>query len=152
MFHYSNGPNPPPVNAAMPHRPTTPEENPFSDHLSPEYNGRPASMYSTQAPSTTGSSAAFRQLQLTQRYFQSRRVRKGTIDKPPLTRDPKEKWVTILPLLALTIGLCISGFLVWDGVRSVVNHNYCSVFQDNFSSGELNPDVWTKEVETGGYG
>ena len=66
-------------------------------------------------------------------------------------RDPKEKWVTILPIIGIIIGLGISGFLVWDGIRSVVKHKYCLVLDDNFSQG-LREDIWTKEVELGGFG
>lgn len=65
--------------------------------------------------------------------------------------DPKEKWVTILPLLGILLGLCISGFLIWDGMRSVVHHKYCPVLDDDFSNG-LDPSIWTKEVQVGGFG
>ena len=65
--------------------------------------------------------------------------------------DPKEKWVTIVPVIGIFIGLAISGFLVWDGLRSVVKHKYCPVLMEDFSSG-LNMDVWTKEVQVGGFG
>lgn len=87
-----------------------------------------------------------------QRYFHSRLVKKGEIEKPWLNKvDPKEKWVTILPLLGILLGLCISGFLVWDGMRSVVKHKYCPVLDEDFSSG-LDPSIWTKEVQVGGFG
>lgn len=79
-------------------------------------------------------------------------VKKGEIEKPWLEKhDPKEKWVTILPLLGILLGLCISGFLIWDGMRSVVHHKYCPVLDDDFSNG-LDPSVWTKEVQVGGFG
>jgi len=84
-------------------------------------------------------------------YFRSRRVKKDEIDRPWIgKKDPREKWVTIIPLIGLFIGLCITGILVWDGVRSVARHNYCEVFSDEFSS--WNSKVWTKEVEVGGFG
>ena len=86
-----------------------------------------------------------------QRYFHSRRV-KGKVEKPWLEkRDPKEKWVTILPILGIIVGLGVSGFLVWDGIRSVVKHNYCLVLEDDFSGG-LNNDVWNFEIQSGGFG
>ncbi|OBS23648.1 hypothetical protein FPOA_04197 [Fusarium poae] len=86
------------------------------------------------------------------RYFHSRRVRPGEIEKPWLEKtNPKEKWVTIFPILAIFLGLVGSGFLVWDGVRSVVKNKYCLVLDEDFSQG-LNPNIWTKEVEVGGYG
>ncbi|OAA60261.1 gram-negative bacteria-binding protein [Niveomyces insectorum RCEF 264] len=87
-----------------------------------------------------------------QRYFHSRRVRKGEVSKPWLGRkDPKEKWATIMPLIGILTGLAISGVLVWDGLRSVVTHKYCLVLSDDFSQG-FRSDVWTKEVQVGGFG
>lgn len=86
------------------------------------------------------------------RYFHSRRVKPGEIEKPWLEKTSrKEKWVTILPLLAIFLGLVGSGFLVWDGIRSVVKNKYCPVMDEDFSQG-LNPGIWSKEVEVGGYG
>ncbi|KAH8661985.1 putative beta-1,3-glucan-binding protein [Xylariales sp. PMI_506] len=86
------------------------------------------------------------------RYFRSRRVCKGEIEKPWLNKkDPKEKWVTILPIIGIFLGLGISGFLVWDGIRSVINHKYCLVFEDDFSNG-FNTALWNKEVQVGGFG
>ncbi|KAI5867382.1 glycoside hydrolase family 16 protein [Durotheca rogersii] len=85
------------------------------------------------------------------RYFHSRRVKKGEVEKPWLEKkDPKEKWVTIIPILGILVGLGISGFLVWDGIRSVIKHDYCLVLEDNFAT--FNADVWTKEVQVGGFG
>jgi hypothetical protein len=84
-------------------------------------------------------------------YFRSRRVKKGEVERPWLDKkDPREKWVTIIPLVGLFLGLCITGVLVWDGVRSVAVHKYCEVFSDDFKS--LDSKVWTKEVELGGFG
>jgi hypothetical protein len=87
-----------------------------------------------------------------QRYFHSRRVKPGEVEKPWLNKsDPKEKWVTILPIVGIVIGLIISGFLIWDGMKSVIKHNYVLVLDDDFSGG-LNTDIWTKEVQVGGFG
>lgn len=86
------------------------------------------------------------------RYFYSRRVAKGSIEKPWMgKKDPKERWVTILPLLGILVGLLISGVLIWDGLRSVVTHKYCLVMSDDFSGG-FRSDYWTKEVQVGGFG
>lgn len=85
------------------------------------------------------------------RYFHSRRIKKGELEKPWLDKkDPKEKWVTIIPILGILVGLGISGFLVWDGIRSVVKHNYCLVLEDSFAT--FDDAVWTKEVQVGGFG
>lgn len=87
------------------------------------------------------------------RYFHSRRVKKGAIERPWLDKkDPREKWVTIIPLAGIFIGLCLTGLLVWDGMRSVVNHKYCPVLIEESFRGGLNPKIWTREAEVGGYG
>ncbi|KAH9883982.1 glycoside hydrolase family 16 protein [Xylariomycetidae sp. FL2044] len=106
----------------------------------------------SRPPSTLESlSAAGRGFGTEKRYFHSRRIRKGEIEKPWLQKkDPKEKWVTILPIIGIIIGLGISGFLVWDGLRSVVKHKYCVVLEDGFDT--FDESVWTKEVQVGGFG
>jgi hypothetical protein len=87
-----------------------------------------------------------------QRYFHSRRVKKGEVEQPwKKIKDPKEKWVTIIPLIGIAIGIGLAGFLVYDGLASVVHHKYCPVLSDDFSSG-LNANIWTKEAEVGGFG
>ena len=74
------------------------------------------------------------------------------MERPWLDRkDPKEKWVTIIPLIGLGLGIALAGFLVWDGLRSVVNHTYCPVLDEDWSEG-FNTKVWTKEAEVGGFG
>ncbi|RSL82627.1 hypothetical protein CEP51_005042 [Fusarium floridanum] len=110
----------------------------------PEFS-RPPSDYE----SSNGSGTQFEDRN---RYFHSRRVKPGEVEKPWLEKtNPKEKWVTILPILAIFLGLVGSGFLVWDGIRSVVKNTYCPVLDEDFSGG-LDSKIWTKEVEVGGYG
>lgn len=87
------------------------------------------------------------------KYFHSRRVRKGEVEKPWLAKkDPREKWVTIIPCIGLFLGLALAAFLVFDGLKTVVHHEYCSVLDVSDFSGGLDPAVWTKEVESGGFG
>lgn len=141
--------------ATTPMRPGTPESrsNPFGDDISPAPGrGNPfSSPFNSRPASSFGSSSAVRGLP--QRYFHSRRVRKGEVEQPWRAKvDPKEKWVTIIPLIGLLLGFGIAGFLVYDGISSVVHHKYCPVFSDDFSSGSLNPAIWTKEAEVGGFG
>ncbi|KAJ4554149.1 hypothetical protein HRR78_002553 [Exophiala dermatitidis] len=108
--------------------------------------------YASEHPSRTASSAMLHQDMLTHRYFHSRRVKKGEVERPwTKIKDPKEKWVTIIPMIGLLVGLGIAGFLVWDGLRTVVNHKYCPVYLEDFSNG-LDSKVWTKEAEVGGFG
>lgn len=146
-----------------PQRPGTPNDsrNPFSDGVESQAshrsgNGNPfASPSASRPPSSFDSSSALgaRFDERAQRFFHSRRVRKGEVEKPWTKNvDPKEKWVTILPIIGIVIGLGISGFLVWDGIRSVVQHKYCPVLDETFSGSELNTDVWDYEIQLGGFG
>ncbi|EXJ79452.1 hypothetical protein A1O3_08954 [Capronia epimyces CBS 606.96] len=108
--------------------------------------------YASEYPSRNTSSAALHQTMLTQRYFHSRRVKKGQVERPwTKIKDPREKWVTIIPIIGLLVGVSIAGLLVWDGLRSVVNHKYCPVYLEDFANG-LDSKVWTKEAEVGGFG
>ncbi|ORY18873.1 concanavalin A-like lectin/glucanase domain-containing protein [Clohesyomyces aquaticus] len=124
-----------------------PPRDPFGTpgHQTP-YGSHPA----TRANSATASSSAV-YTPGGVKYFRSRRVKKGEVERPWLDKkDPKEKWGTIIPILGILIGLAITGFLIWDGLRGIVNHKLCPVLDENFSS--WNDKVWTKEVEVGGYG
>ncbi|KAK7737295.1 hypothetical protein SLS53_006598 [Cytospora paraplurivora] len=87
------------------------------------------------------------------RYFHSRRVRKEQVVKPwtKEPKDPKEKWVTIIPLIGLMVGLCVAAFIIWDGLRSVVNHKYCMVLEEDWSQG-FRSDIWQAEIKVGGFG
>lgn len=86
------------------------------------------------------------------KYFHSRRVKKGEIERPWLDKkDPREKWVTIIPLIGLGLGFALAAFLVYDGLKTVVKHDYCPVLDEDFSRG-WDDSVWTKESEVGGFG
>ncbi len=153
--------------AATPQRPGTPTDfagrNPFSDGVESQAshrssggnngNGNPfASPSGSRPASSFDSASALGRFDGGQRYFHSRRVRKGEVDKPWTKQaDPKEKWVTILPVIGIVVGLAISGFLVWDGIRSVVKHTYCPVLDETFANG-LDSNVWTNEVQVNGFG
>lgn len=87
------------------------------------------------------------------KYFRSRRVEKKRIIKPWLSdpTDRKERWVTVLPFIGVFIGIMLAGVLVWDGWKSVINHKYCLVYEDDFSKG-LDRDIWKAEIQVGGFG
>ncbi|CAL8574808.1 hypothetical protein XPA_000758 [Xanthoria parietina] len=86
------------------------------------------------------------------KYFHSRRVKKGEIERPWLDKkDPREKWVTIIPLIGLGLGFAFAAFLIYDGLKTVVKHDYCPVLDEDFSRG-WDDSVWTKESEVGGFG
>ena len=164
--HYQPYTGPSSSNATPP-RSITPNtegnRNPFGDAPDGAYQQRQATATGTnpfvspavsRPPSSFGSSSALgpRFEERAQRYFHSRRVGKGEVEKPWLQKkDKKEKWVTIIPIIGIIIGLAISGFLVWDGLRSVVHHKYCPLLDDNFDNG-FDTNVWEKEVQVGGFG
>ncbi|MCJ1356157.1 MAG: hypothetical protein MMC33_006151 [Icmadophila ericetorum] len=146
-----------PTAASTPLRPSTPDgphASPYLDRITPLPRANPfASPFSSRPPSMRNSSAVdLHQQGLSHRYFHSRRVKKGEVERPWLEkRDPREKWVTIIPLIGLFLGFALAGFLVWDGLRTVVNHVYCPVLDEDWSEG-FNTKVWTKEAEVGGFG
>lgn len=86
------------------------------------------------------------------KYFRSRRVGRGEIEKPHRTKDPREKWTVIIPIAGLVLGLIVCGAIIYVKFRTTSTNTYCPVLDEDFSSGSLDPKVWTKEVELGGYG
>lgn len=110
-----------------------------------------ASPYGSVPTSTAGSSTGVQSMQ-PQRYFHSRRIVKGTAERPWLEKkDPKQKWVTIIPIIGIFIGFGLTGFLVYDGLQTVSNHVYCPVMMEDFSNG-LDSTRWSKQAEVGGFG
>lgn len=84
-------------------------------------------------------------------FFRSRRVKPEDVQQPWLDKKhPRQIWVTIFPLLGLALGLAVTGILIWDGLRSVAQHGYCEILNENFTS--WNESLWTKEIELGGFG
>lgn len=114
--------------------------------------GRRSRPISALSPASTPSGEELEQ-RTGMRYFHSRRIRKDQVVKPwtKEPRDPKEKWVTIIPLIGLIMGLCAAGFIIWDGIRSVVNHKYCMVLDEDWAQG-FRPDIWQAEIRAGGFG
>ena len=136
-----------PVSSTTPIREGTPESRPTL--RVPKANPF-ASPHGSAPTSTAASTTGFQRER--PRYFHSRRIKKGEIEHPWLDRkDPREKWVTIIPVLGILLGLAVSGFLIYDGLQTVQSHCYCSIYEDDFSSG-FNTKIWTKEVEVGGFG
>ena len=112
------------------------------------------SPFTSTPESRNGSSSAVSvyQQQKQQKYFHSRRVKKGEIERPWLDKkDPREKWVWIIPMIGMFIGLSLAALLIYDGLRAVINHEYCPVLDEDFSRG-FDTNVWTKEAEVGGFG
>jgi hypothetical protein len=87
------------------------------------------------------------------KYFRSRRIRKDENHVPPVfKKDPKEKWLCIIPLAGVCLGLLITAAMIYMKIGRSTSYNYCPILDDDFSSGALNPAIWTKEIEVGGYG
>jgi len=128
-------------------RPGTPDSDPIMQAPRPNPFATP---YGSVPVSASGSSTALHMPQ--QRFFHSRRINKDEIEKPWLDKkDPREKWVNIIPCFGIALGLAVTCFLIWDGIRNITNNTYCSVFEDDFANG-FNTKIWTKEAEVGGFG
>ncbi|KAK5090281.1 hypothetical protein LTR05_000453 [Lithohypha guttulata] len=108
--------------------------------------------YGSNAPSAASSQVFWDNRTAPARFFHSRRVKKGEVSKPWLSvKDSKEKWITIIPIMGMLVGLALGALLVWDGLKTVVNNKYCPIYSTDFSEG-LDESIWTKEAEVGGFG
>jgi hypothetical protein len=99
------------------------------------------------------SSISRRNPMVSQAWFHSRRVKKGDYEKPWMAKiDPKQKWISIIPLIGVFVGFCLSGVYIYFGISSIETHKYCPVLIEEFGSSSLDTSVWTREVEVGGFG
>ena len=53
--------------------------------------------------------------------------------------------------MGLIAGFMVSGYMIYSAIGGSPL-KYCPVLDEDFSSGALNPRIWTKEVEVGGFG
>ena len=85
-------------------------------------------------------------------YFRSRRLRPDEKLQQPWTepRDPREKWVLIIPLIGLFADFLIAAYLIIQGLLSVKHHNYKLVLDENWET--FDGEIWTKESNVGGFG
>lgn len=84
------------------------------------------------------------------RRFKSR-LNKAGVEKPwLLEKDPKEKWVTIFPIIGILIGCSLAAYLGYSGWSSVETHKFCLVYEDDFRA--FRTDIWYREVQVGGFG
>ena len=151
IFTPSNRDSGPSIIFTRPEGPREPPSRPVS--LSPFTDPAEATTPISVRSPAAASVASFAQSNLRSRYFHSRRIKDPKeIQKPWLEKkDPREKWVTIIPLMGIVMGLGIAAFLVYNGISSVVNHKYCEVFVEDWSQG-FREDIWAREVEVGGFG
>ncbi|KAL2690608.1 concanavalin A-like lectin/glucanase domain-containing protein, partial [Phyllosticta citricarpa] len=89
-----------------------------------------------------------------QPYFRSRRTPKGSIETPRASgKSSKDKWLWIIPVIGLLAGVAISGVLVYLQIAdNLASKQYCSILNEDFSSGRLDPSIWETEVRLGGFG
>lgn len=122
----------------------------MSTLLAPE---RPQNPFATPPGSGHSTPAAAYQRKLEHNYFKSRRLdRDHEIDKPWLShKDPYRKWASLLPLIGIFLGIAAGGVFTWNRLRSVVEFEYCMIYEDDFSAG-FDETVWTKEAQIDGYG
>ncbi|KAJ3195713.1 hypothetical protein HK101_011300, partial [Irineochytrium annulatum] len=67
-------------------------------------------------------------------------------------KDPAKKWLKIIPWFGIVPSLAICGLVIWLAIKSVPNHKYCLVVQDDFSSGTIDPNIWSYEMGADGFG
>lgn len=85
-------------------------------------------------------------------YFKSRRIKKGQQERPWLDKkDPKEKWVWIIPCIGIAIGLSLMAVQIFFGLQRISQLNYCVVLDETWAGG-FDESIWTKEVQVGGFG
>ncbi|CAF9941373.1 MAG: hypothetical protein ALECFALPRED_009087 [Alectoria fallacina] len=140
----------------------TPQQTPYrrrsletaSNTGSDNINAAPRNPFNATPLGTSKNSSAIHihHQKQNQKYFRSRRVKKGEVDHPwKTTNDPRKKWVTIIPLIGLALGFAVAGYLVYNGLTTIVSHTYTLVLNEDWSNG-FNTNVWTKEVNLGGFG
>lgn len=106
----------------------------------------------TVSNSIFSSSTALKRIAAHPTYFKSRRIQKGEQERPWLNqKDPKEKWVWIIPVIGLLIGIGLCGVQVWFGLKMISKHSYCTVLDEDWSEG-FKGNIWTREAEVGGFG
>lgn len=131
-------------------RSETPNVRPSTDSIDPAPKADP---FATPYASPNNSSVWQHQQGLNKRYFHSRRIKKGEIERPWLNKkDPREKWVWIIPMIGAFIGIGLAALIIFIGLQTVQSHVYCPVLVLDDFAGGLDDEVWTKEVELGGFG
>lgn len=88
-----------------------------------------------------------------QRSFRTYRVRKQDVRAPWLLKESfaQEEWGFLLPFMFSLLGIVAGGLLAWNGWSHGDFHDYCLVYEDDFSRG-LDPDIWQTEIQLGGFG
>lgn len=138
--------------------PTTPARAPSPIHsqdddvISTPIKPFASTMNSSRLTSRNSSALQLAKERESHRYFRSRRVNKDDVQQPwKANKDPREKWVSIIPIIGFALGIFLAGFLIFDGLQSIVNHQYELVLDEDWSNG-INKAVWQMESNVGGFG
>jgi len=93
---------------------------------------------------------------ITTPFFQSRRKRKEDIAKPWMDNKKDKRigtiWHWLFPLIGTIIGIAGAGVQIFFSSQKFATFAMCPVLNEDFSTGVLNPNIWTHEVEVGGFG
>ncbi|BFZ57044.1 hypothetical protein PYCC9005_004094 [Savitreella phatthalungensis] len=87
------------------------------------------------------------------RPFKSRRI--DTVNEKAWLQKRHSGWRkagTIIPLIGLFFFLVIIGLMAYTGWHSYDTEKFCPYWEDDFSSGQLDSNVWSHEVQLGGFG
>lgn len=93
------------------------------------------------------------ELIFTRKVEHSKRIPLGSeVEKPWLQSKNRKKLKAInyIVMGGFLIGICIIGILSYFAYADISNFDYCEVLNDDFDT--LDEDIWTREVQIGGYG
>ena len=105
------------------------------------------------AASTSTAKALLQEQEMDQKqYFRSRKLKSNQAVEQPWKeeKDSREKWVTVIPLAGLALGLAVAAGLVVQGLFSIEHHKYNLVLDEAWATFDTN--IWTKESNVGGFG
>lgn len=89
-------------------------------------------------------------------YFASRRKRPEDVPRPWMQNKKDKKigtiWHWLLPVIGATIGCAGAAVKTWHASTETPRFAMCQVLDEDFSSGTLNPDIWSYDIQTGGFG
>lgn len=107
---------------------------------------------SSLADSTSTATALQEQEMDQKQYFRSRKLKSDKAMEQPWKeeKDAREKWVTIIPLAGLALGLAVAAGLVVQGLFNIEHHKYNLVLDEAW--GTFDTKIWTKESNVGGFG
>jgi hypothetical protein len=75
-------------------------------------------------------------------WVSNRNIQKPLTEK----KDPKKKWHIIFPILDIGLDVALATMEYWQGLSTAANYKYCSIYEEDFSSGTLDSKIWSNEV------